>query len=164
MSFLDRYLSNETLTELSSSVKSKLESIEVNLTELTQGEDKFDEIIKDYVPQIIDIVKRIKEEFSEWKISKIGSSFKFVLQIGAEVAGIVNALSNKIVPGGSDPSDAHAAKVQFGKELSYFVYCIWDPRLIKWIPIGLESWVEKKVIYWLSGMAVDNALKLIEKK
>ena len=157
MSFLKRYADNNKLPPIKDSVKKKLEDIEKNLDTKTQGDETFSDIISEYADQIVSLVARIKSEFTDWKLSvgNVTSAFRFILDIAGEVMVIVNELESKIVPPGATPEEAKLAKVAFGQELTYFVYLLWNPRLVKWIPVGIESWLEKKIIYWLSGMAVD---------
>jgi len=167
MSFLDQYLKGQTLDDLRGSVVNRLKDIESSLNVQLGGNDTtdtFTDVIKDYVPQIMDIVTRLKTNFANWKLStgQVVSSFKFVLGIAGEVSQIVHDLQDKIVPAGTEATKAHDLKVKFGQELTYFVYCLWDPRLVKWVPVGIESFAEKKIVMWLSGMAVDYSLTFFE--
>jgi len=160
MSFLKNYAEQNKLPALRGAAKKRLENIEKQLDAKTQGDNKFSDIIQGYSDQIVSLVERMKTEFADWNFSvgKVSSVFRFVIDIASEVSSIVKEIEGKIVPPSLSPEEAKAAKVLFGQELTYFIYMLWDPRLVKWVPIGIESYVEKKVIYWLAGMVVERSL------
>ncbi|MFA6088598.1 MAG: hypothetical protein WC755_01925 [Candidatus Woesearchaeota archaeon] len=167
MSFLQNYINdnyangnNPDLPALDTGVKNRLEESEKNLDNLTPGEDKFADVIKDNAEDIAEIIKKTKEQFTGWKptVGNFVSGFRFIVDISTEVVKIVNEVSEKIVPAGSTKEQAHQAKIEFGKELTFFIYTLWDQKIVNWIP----RWIEKKVIYWISGMIIDWALDKIE--
>lgn len=171
MSFLQEYINKEhmndtpgsdPLTALDDVTKGRLEEIEKKLDNLTPGEDKFADIIKDNAEDISNIIKKVKEQFSSWKptVGNFVSAFRFIVDISTEVVKIVNEVSSKVVPTGSTKEQAHQAKVEFGKELTFFIYTLWDQKILSWVP----RWIEKKVIYWISGMVIDWALDKIENR
>jgi len=161
MSFLKKYAEENSLPPLRKGAKKKLEEVEKKLDALTQGDDTFSDIVQDYADRITNIVERIKAEFGDWKLSigNLVSSFRFIIDIASEVAQIIAEIEPKIVPPNATPDEARQAKVLFGQELTYFIYMLWDPRLVKWMPLWMESWLEKKIIYLLAGMSVDWALE-----
>ena len=163
MSFLDRYAQNVTLADLPQVVTDNLKKVEERLDGLvTSKDEKFADVIGEYVPRIFDIYARLKAQFSGWKFSidNTVSAFKFVINIANEVVQIVNAIASRVVPEGADAPTAHIAKVQFAKELTYFIWAMWSPRLIKWLPESVDRVVQRKVVYWLAGMAADAGFNL----
>ena len=165
MSFLDIYVEKYALPEISEGVKKRLEQVENRLEEISEGENTFEEIIQDYSEEISNLVLRMKKEFKDWKfnVGNVVSSFRFILDIGQNVAVIIDEISAKIVPDNATPEEARQLKIKFGQELTYFIYLLWDPRLVKWIPVGIETWAEKKIVYWLAAMVVDKTLDFLEK-
>ena len=166
MGFLDRYAKDNALGPIEENIKKRLEKVEKNLDEKTQGDDTFSDMISDYSDRIMAIVDKVKTEFAgwQWSLGNVASAFRFVIDIAGDVTGIVKELEDKIVPDNATPEEAKQAKVQFGQELTYFVYLLWNPRLVKWVPVGIETWVEKKIVYWLAGMAVDWSLDYLDGK
>lgn len=160
MSFLDKYLEENNLPPLPNNIKDRLEEIEEKLKNMFPDQDQFTDAIRECYPKIVEIVERTKKEFEGWKLTagNVVSAFRFVISMANDVSEIVQELSSKIVPPGATPEEAHNRKIQFGKELTWFTYSMWNPKLIKWLPESVEAWVERKVIYWLSGMAIDWAL------
>jgi len=165
MSFLDEYIKNNQLSPLDESVKRKLVKIETRLNNRTL-EEKSSDIVKDHSSEILKIINKIKHEFAGWSLSvgNVVSAFRFVLDIGEEVAKIVNKISYRITSEQHTPEERKQAKILFGQELVYFIYLTWNPRLLKWVPLWIESIIEKKIVYWLAGMAIDRTLSQIEEK
>ena len=160
MSFLDNYIADNKLPPLDQEKMNTLEKVEATLNNLTPGKDQFDDIIKDNAEQINQIIEEIKIQFVGWKpsVGSFVSSFRFVIDIATEVVKIISDISGKIVPAGATSEQAHQAKIEFGKELTYFIYVLLGTSFSKWIP----DWIEKKIIYWLAGMTIDWALDKIE--
>lgn len=168
MGFLDQYVEKYQLPALDEKTKQRLQELKdvlAKLDYLSPTEEKFSDLIQQYSGTIFDLVDRIKANFADWKFSfgDIVSRWRFVVDIASEVTKIVNELSDKIVPANSTPEEAHKAKLVFGQELTYFIYLLWNPRLIKWVPESVETWLEKYAVYWISGVVVDWALNYFEK-
>ena len=162
MSFLDKYLDHDKLDKISDKTKKILEEVEKTLDDSLVGDDNFSNLIKDHSDKIMSMIARIKDQFDDWSLSvgNLVSAYRFILDIAAEVSEIVDELSDKIVPPGTPPDAARRLKIQFGQDLTYFIYMLWNPRIIKWVPDWIETKVEKKIISKLAGMVMDWMLDI----
>lgn len=161
MSFLDEYLNDNNLPPLPDHIKERLDEIEKKINDLfPSGNDQYANLIKEYYPKIVEIVDKIKNEFKDWEMSagNVVSAFRFIITISNEISEIVNEFVEKVIPVGTPAEEAHQIKIELGRELTWFAYCLWNPRIIKHLPEVVETWIEKRIIYWLSGMVVDWAL------
>lgn len=166
MSFLDNYLDKYRLSNISEKVKKNLDKLEGELAKKIDAnptDAKFEDEVKKFGPQIADIVSKFAEHFKNkpgWSVSTAFGSFKFVLNIGVEVFQIVEGMKSAIVTDDMPEEEQHAAKVDFGKDLIFFIWMSVDPLAgrLSWIPF--KKTIEKKLVYWVAGMALDFTVDL----
>jgi hypothetical protein len=152
--FLQKYIQGNAVTAITDKQKTVLENIEAKLTEQIAGKTSFTDVIKEYAPQIIDLVNRLAAKFREfsWKKGFSGfiDTFKFVINVAVEVWQILEKISEKVLgAAGFSEGAALEAKIQFGKDLVYYIWKVVDPLTgrFDWIPfkVTLEKWILYKL-------------------
>ena len=168
MSFLDEYLDKHRLDKLPGETKKRLEDLQNKMEKDTQdaGDVDFKDCIKQYGPEILDLVDRVSAKIGDIKVGSIGDAldlFRFVKDIALEVSQIVNDISGCIIPDGLTPEEERAAKVSFGQDLTYFIWVTVGPLDSKYNWIPFKKKIEKKLVYWLSGQALEFVYDLFDK-
>jgi len=166
MSFVDNYLT-DPLAPLSDKAKANLEKLESDLREQIQALDStsFDDMLKQHSSEIIDLVNRFKkasEELRPFKLGNIPSLFRFIYNIAYEVHQIVAGMSSAIIKDGMTDAQKHQAKVDFGQKLIYFIYMAVNPLKDYFVWLPFKATIEKKLIFWLSGMALNSVVDLFK--
>jgi len=165
MSYLEKYLEKHRLDRLSKKQKKKLENLESKLDATTQKQTglNFEDIIKEHAEKIIDLVERLELYFQGWEFS-LGNMYeavRFVYSIAMEVSQIVNEIEKDLKLDGLSSEEAYKVKVEFGTELTVFVWNLWDPLkdVAGWLPF--RKTLEEMVIRWLAEMAIKAALDFL---
>jgi len=123
MGFIDNYLDENRLDKMSDKHKNNIRKLEKQLSEqLPQGDENptMDIVLKEHGPQIADLVERASQVLhGGFSFSK----FRVVINIGIEVYQLVDQI---------ELDD----KVQFGKDLTYFIWKTIDPveKYFNWLP------------------------------
>jgi hypothetical protein len=164
MGFLDNYCKSHALPPLDDKVKQRLEQAEKKLDDLIPAKTlKFEEVIAEYHDHVIDLIGRVKAEFSNWKFSwgNLWQTFRFVQGIVLEVVQIVDAISHKIVPPGTDKDREKQIKVEFTTEFTYFIWMIVNPLgdYFNWLPF--KKTLEKRIVLWLAGIGAHAAFDFV---
>ncbi len=167
MSFLDTYVKKYRLDKLGAKTKKNLDKIEKKLdarTKKATGKLSFEEAIKDHANVIADLIERVSKHFGGWKLSYKNalSSFRFVISIATEVYQIVEQIKSSIVSPGMNKQEADTAKMEFGKDLVWFVWMTVGPldKTLTWVPF--KRTIERKLVRWIAGMGLDAAMDLFQ--
>ncbi len=164
MSFIDTYLTKYKLDSLPQSVKETLNKVEQTLNDkanaITDGEAKFNECLKQYGPDIASVTERVSEKFKGISVKSVSdaiSLLRFISSIGFEVYQIVDHLSACALPDSLSEESKKSAKIDFGVELTYFVWVTVSPLegKLSWIPF--KKTIERKVVRWLSKTSIQFA-------
>lgn len=161
--FLRKYLDSTALAQMPPSVVKNLIDLEEVLNKQTESSD-FQTVMKEYGPNIVDLIKRIADHVNKWKWSsgRIVNSLKFVIDIAKEVHQIVEAVQAKIVPLGTAPELAEQKKILFGVDMVYFIWSIVDPLRgrLNWLPFerSLEKWAVRK----LAMIGIQHAMSFFK--
>ncbi len=161
MGFLDKYTDKHYLDGLHSGTKKRLKSIESKIKisiDSNPTKSTFEDVIKKHAKQIIDLVGRVRMHFDSWELSKLVSTFKLVLNIGTEVYQIIENMKDSIVADDMTAEEQYLAKLDLGKDLTYFVWLAVDPIKSKWNLIPFKKTIEKMIVKWLAGMALNAAM------
>jgi len=161
MSFVNHYLSKYRLDKMSDQHKIKVSKLEKKLSEKINDSVDFDnDILVEYGPILADLVERSSNDVHDFSFSK----FRVIINIGIEVYQIVEQMSNKIVPENTSPEKTKKIKIEFGKELVYFIWQTIDPlsKYLNWIPF--KKTIEKKLVMWLSGYAIEASVDMFNVK
>lgn len=165
MGFLDSYLTKFKLDDLPAKAQESLAKVEKDIEkalEVNEANPIFDECVKQFGPQVADLVERFNAHFAnmKWSISTIGQNLRFVINIGTEVYQIVEQVGHLVVLPNMTDMEKHNAKVNFGKQLCYFIWMTVNPLKDKlsWIPF--KKTIEKKLVFWIAGMALEHTVDL----
>lgn len=162
MGFIDHYLEKHRLDKMPDKHKKNVDQLEKELKEKAKsnnGTTDFEEdILKAYGPQIADLVERASKALHR------ESGFRrlyAVFNIGIEVYQLVDQMAEKVVPPGITGEKAKQYRVEFGKDLTYFIWKTIDPLsgYVNWLPF--KQSIERFVVRWLAGYALDAALDLL---
>jgi len=163
MGFVDTYLDKHRLDKMPEKHKASVEKLEKKLEARAKGNngtlDFEKDILVEYGPQIADLVERASKALhSGFSFSK----FRVVINIAVEVYQLVDEMSDKVVPPGYNEKQAHEAKVEFGKDLTYFIWKTIDPlgKYLSWLPF--KKSIERALVRWLAGYALDAALDMLD--
>jgi len=162
MGFVDNYLDKHRLDKMPEKHKKNVEKLEKKLEEKAKGNngqiDFENDILKEYGPQIADLVERASKALHG---GFSFSMFRVVINIGIEVYQLVDQMSDKVVPPGYTGEQAQEAKVEFGKDLTYFIWKTIDPlgKYLNWLPF--KKSIERRIVRWLAGYALDAALDML---
>jgi len=165
MGFLDVYLENSRLQQLSEDAKKRLKSLEKTLSDGMENSDfSFDTLLSEFGPNIVDMTDRLNEHFKNYKFSiwNVVSSVRFVYGISLESVQIINKMWDKFSKGIKTSEEQRKAKVSLGQELVYFVWKIWDPLngVAVWLPF--KKTLEKFAIKTIAKYAVEASLDFID--
>ena len=122
-------------------------------------------MIKDSGDKIANIVERFGAYWRSvdgWSLSSLSSTFRFVLNIGVEVSQILNDVQKHLITASMTAEQAKQSKTQFGQELTFFIWKTVDPLKSKFNWLPFKTSVEKKLVFWISGMAIEFAQDLIK--
>lgn len=135
-----------------------LDKIDNKLAEGVQNLAGFEDALKKYGPEISDLVERASNALKDMSFSF--QKFRVVISIGIEVYQLVEKMSDCIVSDGMSEEEQQAAKLKFGKDLTYFIWMAVDPiaDYFKWLP--LKKTIEKWLVRWLAGYALETALDI----
>ncbi len=165
MSFLDQYLNKHRLEKLPEKAKKKLAKLETHLASKINNNStpkSFEDCIVRLGPRLGDLIERVSLHFDsfEWSVSGVLAAFRFVNSISIEVFQIVEEIKDCVVTDGMSEAEQHKAKVDFGKDLVWFIWMTVDPLKgrLTWIPF--KRTIEKKVVLWLAGMALESTVDL----
>lgn len=167
MSFLNAYLQDHNLAALSPAAQKTLSQLEASLKDNVDNNattSKFDDLIKESGDKIASIVERFSaywKGINGWSLTTLVSTFRFVLNIGVEVGQLSSEMQKHIVTPTMTKEEGKQAQTQFGQELTFFIWKTVDPLKDKlnWIPF--KSTIEKNLVYWLSGMALELAQDML---
>ena len=137
-----------------------LEKIEKKLAEKIEDPAKFEDALKRHGPQIADLVERASDALKDMSFSF--QKFRVVISIGIEVYQLVEEMSDCIISDDMDEEQQKAAKVEFGKDLTYFIWMTVDPigGYVNWLPF--KKTIEKWLVRWLAGYAMETAMDMLE--
>lgn len=168
MSFLDNYVKKHRLDKMPEKHKENIKKLEEKLdkyVDQASGSLTFEDCIKQYGPQIADLVERVSnyvKDFPGWSLSSAMKMFRFINNISVEVYQIVEAMAGCVIGSNMTDEEQRAAKIGFGKELVYFVWKTVDPfkGRFNWLP--LKATIEKKIVMWLAGMALESTIDMFK--
>jgi len=171
MSFIDHYLKEHNLDALPDDTKKNLDKLEKEIKAKIDDnptDSTFEDVTKKYGPQIADIVGRFRDHWGRvtidgWSVSTVTGTLRFVINVGVEVKQLVDQMEEDIVTDDMTPEEAKEATTDFGQSLVYFIWKTVDPLKdrLSWVP--LKKTVEKKLVFWVAGMAFDFAGDLINR-
>lgn len=167
MSFLNVYLQNHNLAELSPVAQKVLNKLESDLKDNVDNNptaSKFDDLIKESGDKIASIVERFStywKGINGWNLTTLVSTFRFVLNIGVEVSQLLVDMRKHIVTSTMTQEEAKTATTQFGQELTFFIWKTVDPlkNKLNWVPF--KATIEKNLVYWLAGMSLEFGQDLL---
>jgi len=169
MSFLDHYFNDHVLDELDDTVKKRMEEFKKVVEEVTDSEQSpMGQLIANYSTEIIDLVERVTQHLEKLDFSVAGvmGTFKFAYQIGVEISQLVEDIAEDIFSGDMSDEEVRMAKVELVQDIVYLIWKTFDPvskapwGWVKLIPF--RSRIERFVVRWLAGMAMDFVLDLLE--
>jgi len=162
MSFVDNYLDKHRLDTMSEKHKKNVSKLEKKLKDKAKGNngtlDFEEDILKKYGPQIADLVERASQALhGGFSFDK----FRVVISIGIEVYQLVDQMADKVIPPGLSKDKQQEAKIEFGKDLTYFIWMTIDPlaNYLNWLPF--KKAIERRLVRWLAGYALDTALDML---
>lgn len=161
MGFLNEYLDNNRLDPVSKKVNKQLEALEEQLKEKSTVEaSEFDEALKKYGPQILDLVHRAAKAFKN--VSFSFAKLKIISKLAVEVYQLVDTIQDVIITSEMTDQEKDEAKISFGRDLIYFIYLTINPlkNRLRWLPF--KKMLEKKVVLWLAEMGLESAMKVID--
>ena len=160
MSFLESYLKSHRLNKMPNKHKANLKKLENNLNEKVQGSATFEECLKNYGPEISDLVERASNTLRELTFSL--QKIRVVINIGTEVYQIVDQVQDCIISEDMSEPEKKTAKLEFGKDLIYFVWMTIDPLQdhLKWLPF--KKIIERKLVKWLAGYSLEAAFDMFK--
>lgn len=166
MSFVDHYLKKHRLAKMPEKMKERIKKIEEkvrNLVDNAPGEKTFEDCLKEYGPEIADLIERVSKHIKDHPPLSFGGviqTFKFIYSIAVETHQIVEAMAGCVIDDSMSEEEQHVAKVGFGKDLIYFIWMTVDPlqKKFNWIPF--KRTIEKKLVMWLAGMALESTVDL----
>ena len=166
MSFIDHYLEKHKLKPLQPKVKKNIEKLENKLKKhiaSSKGPLTFDDLLKKHGEDIADLVARVSayvKDFPPLTFTNAARIFKFVYSISIEVYQIVESMAQCVIDDSMSNEEVHEAKVKLGQELVYFVWLTVDPigGRFTWIPF--KKAIEKGIVFWLAGMALNSVVDL----
>lgn len=168
MSFLNTYVKKHRLEKLGKKAKKNLTKLEKKLDDSikssTGGKLSFEDAIKNQANIVADLVERVSKHFDGWKLNykNVLSSFKFVISISTEVHQIVEQIKTSIVSDQMNKAEAEEAKLEFGKNLVWFVWMAVGPLDNILTRLPFKKFIEKKLVRWLAGMGLESAMHLFQ--
>lgn len=167
MSFIDTYIEKHQIGPISISKQKYLNLLEQDLNVALENQKglTFSQIINKHVRDIYDLINKIRKEFyaKKWKSwAGILSTLQFIYSIALEVYQIVENIAGDIVPPGTPKAEQGKVKLNFAKELIYFIWQIIGPfdKAFNWIPF--KKTIERKLVMWFAGMAIEAAHKFFK--
>lgn len=162
MGFLKNYLDKHRLEVMPDKHQKNLDNLEKKLEEKAKGKKSFEDALKDYGPEIAGLVERASNAFSN--ISFSFQKFRVVIGIGVEVYQLVDKMSDSILSDSMTVVEKESAKLDFGKDLTYFIWMTIDPLkgYFKWVPF--KKSIEKLIVKWLAGYALETAADLLKSR
>lgn len=162
MSFLDTYVKKYRLDKMDKKKKTNLENLETKLDKTLKRSGvnaSFSDVVKEHAEQIGDLIERVSQHFDDWEFSwrTAISSLQFVYNIAIEVYQIVEQMRLSSVTSGMSSDQEWNVKVQFGRELVYFVWMTVGPldKMLNWMPF--KKTIEKRLVLWIGGMGMAAA-------
>ena len=168
MSFLDKYLGDNKLKEISGGALTRLQDLEEKLRLESDEEGKdFDECVKLFGPRLVDIATRLGERVRGISVKSIQdalSLIQFAAHIGFEIYQVTNDVKDCVIPEGLSEAESLARQIDFSKDLAYFVWLTADPLAgkLSWIPF--KKTLEEKLVRFVAGAAAKLAIDLLKKK
>ena len=165
MGFIRGYLKQSQVDDLTEKSKDALAKLEEKLDQKVQSitgqKTTFEDLLKTHGNEISDLVARVSEGIKNAKFSL--STMRWVVNISIEVYQIVDKMLDETVTPDMSEADRHKSKIDFGKELTYFVWMTVDP-LAKYLSgIPFRKSIEKMLVKWVAGYALEATTTLIEK-
>lgn len=160
MGVLSSYLSGPVLNRLSDSAHTNLKKLEDHmLTIAGKTEKTFEDCIKEFGPDIQSLIDRVDGLMSkEFGFCQWCSRFYVVYNISLEIYQIVERVSGCVIDPQLDSEQKQAAKIDFGKNLVYFVWRAVDP--LRNFKFPFKKTLERIAVRWLTGMAFRSAGKI----
>jgi len=162
MGLLRKYLEEHQLDPMPDKHKKNLDKLEDKLTDnLTDTTKNFEDCLKENSAVIADVVGRASETFKDESLSVFGK-LRIIVGLGIEVYQIVDSMSDCVVSEGGTPTEQHASKIAFGKDLTYFIWMTIDPlkNHVNWLPF--KKTIEKWLVRWLAGYALETASDMLK--
>jgi hypothetical protein len=160
MSFLDSYLDKHRLDKLPDKTRDNLTKLEDVLEDRVDivGSD-FEECLQKFGPVIADLIERVAEGTKNADVSL--ATARWVINIAIEVYQVVDQMADCVIDDEMTPEEAHEAKVEFGKDLTYFVWMTIDPlaKYLSWLPFRKR--IEKALVRWLAGYGLEATVDLL---
>lgn len=167
MSFLSTYVKKHRLNKMGDRIKNNLNKLEDRLSKVTdrvKSGVSFLDASKDHAHEIADLIERVNKHFDNWDFTlrNLFRSFRFVVSISTEIFQIVEKMSDSIVSSDMTKVEREKAKMEFGRNLVWYVWTIIGPLdgKFRWIPF--KKTIEKIVVDWLARVGIDAARDLFE--
>jgi len=168
MGFLNQYLDKHRLDKMPKKTKKNLDKLEKKLHDHvanSMGNLSFEDIIKQFGPQIADLVERVsnyKDNMPPVSWRNILSIFRFVQSIATEVCQIVEVMKDAVVDDSMNEKEQRQAKVKLGTELVYFIWATVDPLKNRFTWLPFKKTLEKMIVKWLAGIGMESAMDLFK--
>jgi len=158
MSFLESYLKKHRLDKIPDKHKKNLKKLEDKLNDQLQGSSTFEDCLKDYGPEISDLVERASNALKDLSFSF--QKLRVVINIGIEVYQVVEQMDDCVLVDGMTEEEKKAARIEFGRDLTYFIWMTVDPLAdyLTWLPFKKK--LEKLIVRWLAGYAMEAAIDM----
>lgn len=159
MSFLESYLKKHRLDAMPEKHKKNLEKLEKKIDEKIQGSGTFETCLQKFGPQISNLVERASKALRD--ISFSFQKIRVVINIGIEVYQLIDQMDDCVVTDNMFESEKKAARLEFGKDLTYFIWMTIDPlaNYLVWLPFKKK--IERFIIRWLAGYAMEAAIDIM---
>ena len=158
MGFLKHYLNKYRLDRMSNRHYKNLEKIESTLKHKIIKSVDFEDVLKEFGPQISDLTERASNALENISVRK----FHIIINISIEVYQLVELMSESIISDNMTEEDKKKAKIEFSKDLIYFIWKILDPldKYYVWLPF--KKFIEKCVVRWFAGYALETSMNILK--
>jgi len=162
MGFINNYLEKHKLPSLDDKYQNNVDKLEEKLdNQVNQytGGITFEDLLKEYGPQISDLTRRASNALSG---GFVFSKFRVIINIGIEAYQIVGQMVEKVVGPDMSKEELHQVKSALGSDLIYFIWTTINPlqNYCNWLPF--KTRIEKWIVKLLAGYALNAAFDLIE--
>lgn len=160
MGFLNTYLKKYRLDEMPEKHKEHLEKLEKEIAEKSFSSNAdFEECIKKFGPALADLIDRAAAGLKDVKVSL--STLRWIINIGIETHQLVEQMVDFVVDDEMTPAEAREAKIEFGKELTYFIWKAIDPlaKYLYWLPF--RQTLEREIVKWMAGLVMEATVDLL---
>jgi hypothetical protein len=164
MSFLTKYADKFKPDDLDPEVKANLENLEKFMEDTLDDAalGRFEVLLKEHTDDLISLVDRFTKHFKDYDVSIGGvwGSFKFVLSLGFEVYQMVDNIFDEIVTPDMNEAQRKKVKVDFAKDLVYFIWRAIGP--LDNLKFPFRRLLEKLLVRFLAGIVAGFTMDMID--